>query len=393
MKADLSIMKNIFPVKITRLFGAFFESEKAAGFTLLGVTMVSLFLANSAFSEKYTALWNYNMGGHTVVEWINDGLMTIFFLMIGLELEREIYVGELSNLRNASLPFFGALGGMLMPAGIYVFFNYGLETMGGSGIPTATDIAFAVAILSMLGNKVPLSLKVFLVALAIVDDLAAIIVISVFYTSNLSFLYLFFALGVFAILLVLNRLRIYNILPYLLGGLLMWFFMLNSGVHATISGVLLAFAIPFKNGNEDSPSEKLLHFLHKPVAFFVLPLFAIANSGFTVEGDLTANLLKPYSLGIMLGLFVGKPLGIFLFAWLGEKMKLCSLPEDLKWVNIIAVGFLGGIGFTMAIFISLLAFQDYSVINGSKIAVLTASIFSGIVGYLFLLFTLKNKST
>jgi len=386
------LIQSIFPVKVTKLFNDFFENERMAGIILLGVTIVSLFLANSPWEKTYTAIWNYDLAGHTTVQWINDGIMTIFFLLIGLELEREVYKGELSNLKSAGLPFFGALGGMLMPAFIYLIFNIGTDTLGGSGIPTATDIAFAVAILAMLGSRVPISLKVFLVALAIVDDLAAIIIISVFYTNELSFLYLFLALAVFVILLLLNKRKVTNLIPYLVGGAVMWFFMMNSGVHATITGVLLAFAIPFKNGEETSPSDKLQHFLHKPVAFFVLPLFAIANAGFTIQGDLTQTLTQPYSLGIMGGLFIGKPLGIWLFSRIGVALKLCQLPPELKWRHIVGVGFLGGIGFTMSIFISLLAFTSQEIINGSKIAVLLASVVSGGIGFLVLNFTLKKKA-
>lgn len=391
MKEDFSLLNNGFYIRLTRLFNDFFENERAAGIVLFAVTIISLLIANSKWDSGYLAIWSYPLGSHTLVEWINDGLMAIFFLLIGLELEREIYVGELSNLKRASLPFFGAFGGMIIPAFIYFIFNWGEITISGSGIPTATDIAFAVALLSLLGSKVPASLKVFLVALAIVDDLAAIIVISVFYTSTLHFSNLFIALGVFCVLLVLNKLKVRGIIIYLFGGFLMWYFLLNSGVHATIAGVLLAFAIPFGDGSENSPSYKLQHSLHKPVAFFVLPLFAIANAGFSIEGNLVESLVQPYSLGILFGLFIGKPLGIWLFSYLGVKLKLCSLPSDLKWSNILGVGFLGGIGFTMSIFITLLAFNDSSVVNGSKIAILLASVLSGICGYLVLNVVLKNK--
>jgi NhaA family Na+:H+ antiporter len=377
------------PLKLTRYFNVFFENEKAAGLVLFGVTIVSLVLANSPLQHDYITFWQMPLGSHTLVQWINDGLMAVFFLMIGLELEREVYEGELSNLKSASLPFFGALGGMLFPALFYYLFNVGTPTIGGSGIPTATDIAFAVGLLAILGSRVPASLKVFLVALAIVDDLAAIIIISVFYTSTIHFVYLFSALGVFALLLVFNRLKIKSLAVYLTGGVVMWYLMLNSGVHATIAGVLLAFAIPFGKNGQKSPSYQLLHFLHKPVAFLVLPLFAIANSGFTIEGSLTETLKQPYSLGILAGLAIGKPLGIWLMSYLGVIFKLCKLPDDLNWKNILGVGFLGGIGFTMSIFIALLAFEDEAVINGSKIAVLAASIVSGVVGFLYLSFTLR----
>jgi Na+:H+ antiporter, NhaA family len=378
------------PLRLSRYFNEFFENEKAAGMVLFAVTIVSLTLANSPLQEDYTAFWQMPLGSHTLVQWINDGLMAIFFLLIGLELEREVYEGELSNLKSASLPFFGALGGMLFPALIYVLFNLGTSTIGGSGIPTATDIAFAVGLLAILGSKVPASLKVFLVALAIVDDLAAIIIISVFYTDTIHMNFLISALAVFVLLLVFNRMKIKSLIVYLIGGVAMWYLMLNSGVHATIAGVLLAFAIPFGKNGEKSPSYNLQHFLHKPVAFFVLPLFAIANSGFSIEGSLAETLSQPYSLGIIFGLALGKPLGIWLMSYLGVISKLCKLPEDLEWKNILGVGLLGGIGFTMSIFIALLAFDDPAIINGSKIAVLTASIISGISGFMLLKFTLKK---
>ena len=290
------------------------------------------------------------------MHWINDGLMTIFFLLIGLELEREIYHGELSDIKNASLPIFGAIGGMLVPAGLFLLLNFGTDTQAGAGIPMATDIAFAIGILSLLGNRVPNSLKIFLTALAVMDDLGAIIVIAIFYTTSIAFINLFIALGVFGFLLILNRQKVHNLIPYLIGGVVMWYFMLHSGVHATITGVLLAFAIPFGNGGEKSPSYILQYFLHKPVAFFILPLFAVANTCISVGDSWQSSLGQTNSLGIMAGLVIGKPLGIWLFSFIGVGLGLCALPTDLKWKNIIGAGFLGGIGFTMSIFITLLAF-------------------------------------
>lgn len=317
--------------------------------------------------------------------------MTIFFLLIGLELEREIYQGELSKIKNASLPIFGAIGGMLIPAGLFLLFNFGTDTQSGAGIPMATDIAFAIGILSLLGNRVPTSLKVFLTALAIIDDLGAIIIIAIFYTSTIAFLNLFIALSVFGLLLMLNRLKVYNLIPYLIGGVVMWYFMLHSGVHATITGVLLAFAIPFGNGDEKSPSYILQHILHKPVAFFILPLFAIANTCIAIGDSWQSGLEQASSLGIIMGLVIGKPLGIWLFSFIGVGLGLCALPSDLKWKNIVAAGFLGGIGFTMSIFITLLAFDDLIVINNSKIAILIASLIAGAIGFIFLKMTLKES--
>jgi NhaA family Na+:H+ antiporter len=371
------------------LFKHFFESEKTGGLILLICTVVSLLLANSAIGAQYQNLWNIDLGSHSLAEWINDGLMTIFFLLVGLELEREIYIGELSDIKKATLPIFGALGGMLIPAIIFTLFNYGSDTQSGAGIPMATDIAFAIGILSLLGKRVPVSLKIFLTALAVIDDLGAIIVIAVFYTSSLALGNLFIALGIFALLLVLNRLRIHNLIPYLIGGVLMWYFMLHSGVHATITGVLLAFAIPFGKGDKKSPSYIMQELLHKPVAFIILPVFAMANTCLFIGDDWYSGLSHVNSLGIMAGLIVGKPLGIFLFAFLSVSLGLCTLPSDLKWKNILGAGMLGGIGFTMSIFITLLAFDNQEVINNSKIAIFMGSLIAGIIGFAFLKLTLK----
>lgn len=377
-------------MKLTKLFKEFFESEKAGGFILVFATAISLLLANSAFQAEYSDFWNITMGGHSLTHWINDGLMTIFFLLIGLELEREIYQGELSDIKNATLPIVGALGGMLVPAAIFLIFNFGTESQAGAGIPMATDIAFAIGILSLLGKKVPASLKVFLTALAVIDDLGAIIIIAIFYTQTLSLVNLFIALGIFAVLVVLNRMKINNLLPYLIGGVAMWYFMLHSGVHATITGVLLAFAIPFGNGKNKTPSNKVLHFLHKPVAFVILPLFASANTCIILGDNLIGGLANNNSIGIMAGLVVGKPLGITLFALIGFWLGICASPSDLKWKNILGAGMLGGIGFTMSIFITLLAFSDAVIIDHSKIAILLGSLISGILGYLWLKLTLKT---
>jgi len=378
-------------MKLTRLFNEFFDSEKAGGLILVFVTVLSLGLANSPWQINYINFWHFDLGGHSVVHWINDGLMTIFFLLIGLELEREIYHGELSDLKNASLPIFGALGGIIAPAGLFLLLNFGTDTQAGAGIPMATDIAFAIGILSLLGNRVPNSLKIFLTALAVMDDLGAIIIIAIFYTTSIAFINLFIALGIFGLLLALNRLKVHNLIPYLFGGVAMWYFMLHSGVHATITGVLLAFAIPFGDGGEKSPSFMLQHFLHKPVAFFILPLFAIANTCITVGDDWQSGLGETNSLGIIIGLVIGKPLGIFLFSFIGAGLGLCALPTDLKWKNIIGAGFLGGIGFTMSIFIALLAFDNADIVNNSKIAILIASLIAGTIGFIWLKLTLKTQ--
>jgi len=377
-------------MKLSRLFIEFFNSEKAGGLLLVFATIISLVLANSAWQAGYLSFWHIDFAGHSLVHWINDGLMAIFFLLIGLELEREIYVGELSSLKDASLPIFGAIGGMIVPVVLFSVLNFGTEMQAGAAIPMATDIAFAIGILSLLGSRVPASLKVFLTALAVIDDLGAIMVIAIFYTSTLSLLNLFIALAIWGFLIVLNRLNVYNLIPYLIGGIAMWYFMLSSGVHATITGVLLAFAIPFGDGGEKSPSYILQHILHKPVAFGILPLFAIANTCIAISSDWSAGLIEANSLGIMLGLVIGKPLGIWLFSFIGVGLGLCTLPNDLKWKNIVGAGFLGGIGFTMSIFITLLAFDQAHFIDNSKIAILIASFVAGITGFITLQLTLKN---
>ena len=378
-------------MKLTKLYKEFFDSEKAGGLILVFVTVLSLVLANSAWQTNYINFWHFNLGGHSIVHWINDGLMTIFFLLIGLELEREIYKGELSDIKNASLPIVGALGGMLIPAGIFLVLNFGTTTQAGAGIPMATDIAFAIGILSLLGNRVPASLKIFLLAVAIVDDLGAILIIAIFYTTTIVFANLFIALGIWGLLIILNRLKVFNLIPYLIGGIAMWYFMLHSGVHATITGVLLALAIPFGNGGEKSPSYILQHLLHKPVAFLILPLFAIANTCISIGDSWQSGLGQTNSLGIIAGLLIGKSLGIGLFSFIGVSLGLCALPNDLKWKNIIGAGFLAGIGFTMSIFITLLAFDDTEIVNDSKIAILIASFIAGTIGFIFLKLTLKTE--
>lgn len=385
-------MKNTLKkLKPTKLFKDFFESEKSGGLTLIACTAVSLLIANSTWSSSYEHFWHTDFAGHGISHWINDGLMTIFFLLIGLELEREIYQGELSNIKDALLPIFAAIGGMLLPAGLFLLLTYGTEGQAGIGIPMATDIAFALGILSLLGNKVPTSLKVFLTALAVIDDLGAIFVIAIFYTKTILWMNLFIALGIFALLLIFNRLKVRNLIPYLLGGVAMWYFMLNSGVHATITGVLLAFAIPFGNGDEKSTSYILQHFLHRPVAFIILPLFALANTAIAIDGNIVETLTQNYSLGIAFGLIIGKPLGIFLISFVVVSLGICKLPFDLDWKSIIGAGFLGGIGFTMSIFITLLAFENATVINNAKFMILTASLAAGMLGYFYLKFTLKNE--
>ena len=378
-------------MKLTKLYNEFFNSEKAGGLILVFVTVFSLIIANSAWQTSYINFWHLDLGGHSIVHWINDGLMTIFFLLIGLELERELYHGELSDIKKASLPIFAAIGGMLVPAGLFLLFNCGTDTQSGAGIPMATDIAFAIGILSLLGHRVPASLKIFLLAVAIVDDLGAIIIIAIFYTTSLVFTNLFIALGIWGLLIILNRRKVFNLIPYLIGGIAMWYFMLHSGVHASITGVLLALAIPFGNGGEKSPSFILQHFLHKPVAFLILPLFALANTCLSIGDSWLSGLGQTNSLGIITGLIIGKPLGILLFSFMGVRLGICALPTDLKWKNIIGAGFLAGIGFTMSIFITLLAFDNTDIVSSSKIAILIASFIAGTIGFILLNLTLKMR--
>ena len=373
---------------LTKTFSSFFASEKSSALVLMACTVACLFIANSPWGPAYLEFWHVQVAGMSLEHWVNDALMAVFFLLIGLELERELYVGELSSLKNALLPIVAAVGGIIVPAGIHYALNAGTPTQAGSGIPMATDIAFAIGALALLGSRVPAMLKVFLTALAVMDDLGAIIVIAVFYSTQFSLAYLLGALGVFAVLVVFNRvLRITALTPYLLGGALMWFLMVKSGVHATIAGVLLAFAIPFtpRADQESSPSHRLEHMLHKPVAFLILPLFALANTGVVFAPQWQQSLSSNNSLGIIAGLVLGKPIGIVLLSYLAVAVGLCRLPADLTWRHITGVGLLAGIGFTMSIFITNLAFAGQpEVINAAKMAILVASASAGMLGLLWL---------
>ena len=345
--------------KLSKTFNAFFDSEKSSGILLIICTAISLLITNSIIGTNYLSLWQTYIGGLSVEHWINDALMAIFFLLIGLELERELYVGESSDIRNALLPIVAAVGGLCLPALIHFIFNSGTPTQAGLGIPMATDIAFALGVLALLGSRVPASLKVFLTALAVMDDLGAIIVIAIFYTAKLSTAYLIGALMVFGLLVTLNRFfRVMRLTPYLIGGALMWFLMLKSGVHATIAGVLLAFTIPFSAVEDDahSLSHRLEHFLHKPVAFVILPIFALCNTGVVIGADWAQTLTTANSAGIIGGLVLGKPLGITLLSFVAVTVGICRLPLDLNRRHVFGAGLLGGIGFTMSIFITNLAF-------------------------------------
>ena len=376
------------PKKLSATFQRFFHSEKSSGILLILCTIASLLITNSPQGAAYLGFWQIPLAGLAIDLWINDALMAIFFLLIGLELERELYSGELSNFRNALLPIFAALGGVLTPALIHFSLNAGTPTQAGIGIPMATDIAFALGALALLGKRIPAALKVFVVAFAVIDDLCAIVVIALFYTAQVSIAYLAAALAVWALLIVLNRnFRIMALSPYLLGGALMWLFMLKSGVHATIAGVMLAFAIPYsaKDEDQDSPSHKLENILHKPVAFLILPIFALANTAVLIGEQWMQGLASSNSLGIIAGLVLGKPVGVTLFCFLAVTNGVSSLPKALNWKHIFGAGILGGIGFTMSIFITNLAYTGNTpMIDASKMAILLASLLAGGLGILWL---------
>ncbi|MFA7081973.1 MAG: Na+/H+ antiporter NhaA [Bacteroidales bacterium] len=380
-------------MSIKNLLDYFFHSNKISGLLLIFSTIISLIIANSIFGNTYIDFWHTSLFGKDMHFWINDVLMSVFFLLIGLELERELYVGELSNFKDALLPLFAAVGGMLVPALFYLFFNYGSDFTSGFGIVMATDIAFAIGVLSLLGKRVPTSLKVFLIALAIFDDLGAILIIAIMYSKGLVISNLLIAVGIFLILLFLNYKKVQNLIPYIIGGILMWYFIYLSGIHPTIAGVLLAFTIPFSRKKTLSCSTMLEDKLHIPVFYFIIPIFAIANTAIKIEGDFTQIIAQPYSIGIILGLLFGKPIGIFLFSWLGLKAKLFKLPKNINLKHILSVGFLGGIGFTMSIFITLLAFKDPAIQNNAKIAILIASVTAAIVSLVLLSLSLKKSQS
>jgi len=384
--------------RITNIFLEFTSSEKNSGLVLIFCTIISLILANSAISEEYIHFWHQHISinimdfelNYSIEHWINDGLMTIFFILVGLEIERELYAGELHPIKNALLPIMAAIGGMIVPALIYLAFNFNYPTIKGFGIPMATDIAFSLAILSLVSNKVPSSVKVILTALAIIDDLGSIFVIAFFYGQDIQWFYLGTALGIFLILLIMNRLKIYRLTPYILLLIPMWYCMMKSGIHATLSGVLFAFALPFDNKEDKNPSIRLQEILHIPVGFLILPLFTLANTAIPIKTEYVSELLNVHSLGIGLGLFIGKPLGIFLGILLIVKLKIVRLPEGISWYEIISMGVVAGIGFTMSIFITHLAFKDDALVQSSKMMILISAVISGITGYLMFLLS-KNK--
>ncbi len=422
----------------------FLHQQASGGILLIIATVIALAWANSPFSESYHHLWHtyikIDVGGiglnYSLHHWINDGLMVIFFFVVGLEIKRELLVGELSSAKKAALPIAAALGGMIFPALIYTMFNLGSEGASGWGIPMATDIAFVVGILALLGNRVPLALKIFILALAIVDDLGAVLVIAIFYTSNISLTSLMIAGGLIVLLIAMNRLGVRNLLVYTFVGIALWLAFLKSGVHATVAGVLLAFTIPvssrintmkfkketeslikdFDNAGEHgedvltnserlsivdqienncekilTPLQRFEHGLHPWVSFFIMPVFALANAGVAVSDELGSALTHPVSIGIILGLFIGKQIGIFGFSYLAVKLKLASEPEGVSWKKIYAASVLAGIGFTMSLFIANLAFNSPELLNISKVGILTGSLLSGIVGFIILKSALNKK--
>lgn len=383
-------------------FKKFFESSQSSGILLIFCVAIALGIANSFLAENFQNFLDQEVGvnlfhlKYPVSIWINDGLMAIFFLLVGLEIKREVVEGELSSFRNASLPIFAAIGGMLVPAIIYTIFNYGTQYSNGWGIPMATDIAFSLAIISMLGKKVPSSIKIFLAALAIVDDLGAILVIAIFYTEQIHWIFILLSLGVSVLLFLLNYFKVTKIVFYLIPGIFLWYFLHHSGIHATIAGVVLAFSIPTNVSNiEISPLEKLEHQLHLPVSFFIMPIFALTNTNITFNSGMINGLFSSLGLGIVCGLVVGKLIGINLFSWIAIRFKISSLPQNSSWTQMLGVGLLAGIGFTMSIFIALLSFKgEIQIQDEAKFAILIASFVAAVSGYVILsLNSSKNSET
>ena len=386
---------------ISKPFKWFFKLEAASGLVLLFAAVIALVISNSNLSDlyfstlnKYLFLGINNFGLKlSVIHWINDALMAIFFFFVTLEIKREFLQGELSNIKQALLPIIAAVGGMVVPALVYVYINLGdPETLNGWAIPSATDIAFSLGVLSLLGKRVPLSLKVFLTALAIIDDLGAILIIAIFYSGDLSIKYLSLMLIAFIILLILNKFNIKKFFPYLIVGIILWDFTHNSGIHATIAGVLMAMTIPHRKKEKDfSLLINVEHSISPYVAFGIMPLFAFANAGVSLEGLSLSILLDKVPLGIVLGLFFGKQLGVFIFSYISIKLKIAQMPNNSNWYNFYGVGVLTGIGFTMSLFVGNLAFvENIQYMDGVKIGVLTGSLLSTLFGYFLILLT-PNK--
>lgn len=440
MKSDLAHSRT--PIRplvrlILRPFQEFARIEASSGILLLLCALVALVWANSPWESSYAELWHMQatvgIGSYvlskSLLHWINDGLMAVFFFIVGLEIKREVLAGELASFRRAALPIAGAIGGMLVPAGIYSAFNLGGAGAPGWGIPMATDIAFALGALALLGNRVPFSLKVFLTALAIVDDIGAVLVIALFYTAQLSILPLILGLVVLGALVVVNRADVHDMRIYTLLGVCLWLAFLESGIHATISGVLLAMTIPahsridakefldkgrallveFAKGGTnntsslvseeqqtalleletaceqvETPLQRIEHALHPWVTYLVMPLFALANAGVSLRGDLFAAWTHPVSVGTIAGLVLGKQVGISVASWLAVKSRFASLPTGVTWLQLYGVSWLGGIGFTMSLFIASLAFRESQLLSSAKLGILTASLIAGVAGWLIL---------
>ncbi len=383
-----------FSKRVISPLRTFMNDSRAVGIVLIACTVLSLFFSNMDFSrEAYTGFWNIrtHLGGtalhlpHNYLLWVNDALMVLFFFLVGMEIKRELMIGELASIRKSMLPVCAALGGMVVPALIYFAFNGDTPFHHGWGIPMATDIAFSLGVLSLLGNRAPIQLKIFLAALAIIDDLGAILVIAIFYSSNLSLTYLFIGLGAMCVAIALNLLKVKRMFPYMLIGIVMWYCILNSGVHATIAGVLLAFCIPVSRISD--MENKLTHFVN----FVVMPLFALANTAIIFPKEMGHIFESPITLGIILGLVIGKPVGVLLFSFLSTKLNIAALPDNTKWKQMIGVGLLAGIGFTMSIFIATLAFGEVEIQDIAKISVLIASLISGIIGYEYLFRSSKKR--
>ena len=386
---------------LSKPFKWFFQLEAASGLVLLIAAIIALVISNSSFSNLYFDTLNqYLFVGIndfglklSVHHWINDLLMAIFFFFVTLEIKREFIQGELSNLKKALLPIIGAVGGMVVPALVYVFINFGnSETLNGWAIPSATDIAFSLGILSLLGSRVPISLKIFLTALAIIDDLGAILIIAFFYSGDLSISYLSLILISYILLLTLNKFGVKKFIPYLIIGAFMWFFTYKSGIHATIAGVLLATTIPHRIKDKDfSLLIKLEHAISPYVAFMIMPIFAFANAGVSLEGLSLYSLLEPVPLGILLGLFVGKQVGVMLISFIAVKFGVAQMPDKSNWLSLYGVSILTGVGFTMSLFVGNLAFaENIQYIDGVKIGVLAGSLLSTVFGYFILLYACKK---
>jgi Na+:H+ antiporter, NhaA family len=364
----------------------FLTSEATGGLILIFAAIAALIIANSGLAPTYFNTLQFHFVGLSILHWINDGLMALFFLLVGLEIKREMFEGQLATWHLRSLPCIAALGGMIVPALIYLAFNKNSPTtINGWAVPVATDIAFALGVIAIAGKNVPASLKVFLTALAIIDDLGAIIIIALFYTSNLAMLYLASAAAILALLITLNRMKIQHLIPYLGLGCLLWYFTLKSGIHPSIAGVSLALTIPLKN-----LSEKLEHSLQPYVAFIIIPIFGFANSGLSLSGIQPSALLNSVPLGIALGLFFGKQIGIFGFSYAVVKLKIAHRPAHCTWIQFYGVSLICGIGFTMSLFIGNLAFASPALQDSTKLGVLIGSILSAVLGWLVLRFTRKS---